>query len=467
MKRSYRIRIGILAGVFLLAGVLWLWYSSLPRSGTSPNVIIISVDTMRADHLGLYGYSRDTSPNLDAFASEALVFDQAIAQAPFTLPSVASIFTSQYPSANGLLDTSYRLAPSKLTIAETLSQYGYQTAAFVGDGELQGSFGINQGFDRYIDQGGVSLKETIPLALRWLERDRTGKFFLFLQGFDVHAPYWKPGPYNALFADPEYRGILADSARYWLDYALTSKNPRAVLDNIKKLNGAPVLVEDNGTRIPLTQEDIEYIVASYDGGVRYTDNLIAGFFDELKQLGLFDNSIIIVLAGHGESLGDILKRSHPSTDGLNVIGHGQVYDELVRAPLLMKVPGFESSRVSSQVQLIDLFPTILDFLKIPQSRQVRANIQGESLLPLLKGEQEENPDSYAFGEGEGGALRFVRTPFWKLIVRGENMFELYHLQEDSGETTSMYLGQSDVVGQLQDVLANQYLENLQIKSRNP
>ncbi|MDP2735802.1 MAG: sulfatase-like hydrolase/transferase, partial [bacterium] len=272
MKRRNLIGIGIFGGLLALVAIAWLLRT--PLQNKPYNVIVISIDTLRVDHLGLYGYSRDTSPNLDTFSREALVFDQAIAQAAFTLPSVASTFTSEYPSAHGLLGTSYRLSSLKLTIAEVLSQYGYQTAAFVGDGELQGSFGIDQGFDRYIDQGGVSFKETIPLALRWLERDRTGKFFLFLQGFDVHAPYWKPDPYNDMFADPSYRGILTDSARYWLDYALESKNPRAILDNIKKIDGESVLLAADGSRIPLTQEDIEYIAAHYDGGIRYVDDLI-------------------------------------------------------------------------------------------------------------------------------------------------------------------------------------------------
>ncbi|MDO8470453.1 MAG: sulfatase-like hydrolase/transferase [bacterium] len=465
--RRYVVKVGVVGGVFVFVAIAWLL--RIPLKGLlhpqKPyNVIMISIDTLRADHLGLYRYSRNTSPNLDKFSQESIVFEQAIAQAPFTLPSLASTFTSEYPSAHGLMGTSSRLSSSKLTLAEVLKEHEYNTAAFVGEGELQRVFGIDQGFDRYIDEGGISIKENIPLAEEWLKQNKGSKLFLFLQGFDVHAPYQKPEPYDDMF-DKDYYGLLADRAKYWLDYSI--KNPKAILDNIKKIDGKPVLVQDDGIEVPLTQQDIDYIIAQYDGGIRYTDDLIQGFFDKLKQMGLYDNSIIIVLAGHGESLGDILKRAHPSTDNLNVVGHGQVYDEVVRVPLIIKYPDLAPKRVSSQVQLIDLFPTILDFLNIPQDRQVKANIQGKSMLPFLEGKQKGDIDPYAFGEGEGGALRFVRTPFWKLIVRGENMFELYRLRDDPGEMTSVFFGHPDIVEQFQEVLAKQYLENLEKKAKTP
>ncbi|MDP3901019.1 MAG: sulfatase, partial [bacterium] len=360
------------AVVFVIGVALYaLGFSGLGPSLLRPdsrNVIIISIDTLRADHLGLYGYSRDTSPNLDKFSKEALVFDQAIAQAPFTLSSHASILTSQYPPVHGLLGLEDVLAPSKLTLAEVLSSNGYQTAAFVGDGELESRFGFSQGFDSYIDNGGEYLETTIPLAEAWLKSQRKGRFFLYLQGYDVHGPYEKPEPYGKMFTDPNYAGVLSDKTKYRLDYQ--ESEPRSVLQKIMKLNGKPVLVEDDGSSAPLTQEDVEYIIASYDGGVRHTDNLIGGFFGQLKQMGLYEDSIIIVLAGHGESLGDDLARqAEPSSSRL--FGHGQVYDELIRAPLLIKVPGLEPARISSSVQLIDLFPTILDFLGIPQSRELK------------------------------------------------------------------------------------------------
>ena len=226
-----------------------------------------------------------------------------------------------------------------------------------------------------------------------------------------------------------------------------------MLDNIKKIDGKPVLVQDDGTKILLAQRDIASIIAHYDGGIRYTDNLIQGFFDQLKQMGLYDNSIIIVLAGHGESLADDLARTETSSGRL--FGHGQVYSELVHVPLLVKYPGVKPGRVSSQVQLIDLFPTILDLLSIPQDRQVKANIQGKSMLPLLEEKQKGDLAPYAFGEGEGGALRFVRTPSWKLIVRNENMFELYNLSKDPGETVSVFQEHPDFAEQLKGILAKQ------------
>ncbi|MDZ4231874.1 MAG: sulfatase, partial [Candidatus Pacearchaeota archaeon] len=458
--RMYIIGAGVI-GIALLVTVVWLWRNPLPSPEKPYNLIVISIDTLRADHLGLYGYSRDTSPNLDAFSKEALVFDQAIAQAPFTLSSHASILTSQYPSLHGLLGLQDTLAPSKLTIAEALSQYGYQTAAFVGGGDLDHSFSMDQGFSLYIDSEGSSLSNTIPLAAKWLWLNRGSRVFAYVQGYDVHGPYEKPEPYGKMFTDPNYAGVLSDTAKYVLNYGSRDQDPKSILDNIKKINGKPVLVEDDGNETPLTQEDIEYIIARYDGGIRYTDDLIGGFFDQLQQMGLYDDSLIIVLAGHGESLGDDLARqAEPSSSRL--FGHGQVYDELIRAPLLIKVPGFEPARISSSVQLIDLFPTILDFLGIPQSRELKNNIQGTSMLPLLEGEQERDLDPYAFGEGVGekGNQRYVRTSSWKLIVRGESASELYDLQSDPGETVNVIGERQEIAGMMKEAFSDWLLSNL-------
>lgn len=464
----------VVALAFVTLGVWTVFARILPVAGESQNVIFIHIDTIRADHLSLYGYSRDTTPNLDKLAQESLVFEQAIAQASWTLPSYASILTSQYPSAHGLVEREECfsslnspagvieqkgcLSPSKLTLAEVLSERGYKTAAFVGDGDLKSKFGFSQGFNTYIDNARSPEKSffstTVPLAEEWLKQNKKNKLFLYLQGYDVHTPYHKPEPYDHMF-DETYSGVLADHTKFVLD---DHGKPGNILHNIKKLDNKPYLVQDDGTKILLTQRDIDHIIAHYDGGIRYTDNLIQGFFDRLKQLGLYDNSIVVVFGDHGESIGDDLTRKAEQLD-VRMVGHVKVYDELVRVPLLMKAPGLKPGRISSQVQLIDLFPTILDFLNIPQSKDVKNQLQGKSLVSVIEGKESEQ---FAYGESHKNAgLSFVRTLKWKLIYQKENGFQLYDLENDPRETRDVFEEYPDVADSLGKNLFEWSFANLQ------
>lgn len=461
---------------FVTLGVWAVFARILPVAGELQNVIFIHIDTIRADHLSLYGYSRDTTPNLDKFGQESLVFEQAIAQASWTLPSYASILTSQYPSAHGLVEreeclSSLNSSPepveierkgclpsSKLTLAEVLNERGYKTAAFVGDGDLKSKFGFSQGFDTYTDNARSPEKSffstTVPLAEEWLEQNKKSKFFLYLQGYDVHTPYHKPEPYDHMF-DKTYTGVLADHTKFVLD---DHGKPGNILLNIEKLDNKPYLVQDDGTKVLLTQRDIDHIIAHYDGGIRYTDNLIQGFFDRLKQLGLYDNSIIVVFGDHGESVGDDLTRKAEQLD-VRLVGHVKVYDELVRVPLLIKAPGLKPGRISSQVQLIDLFPTILDFLNIPQNKEIRNEIQGKSLVSVSENKESEQ---FAYGESHKNVgLSFIRTLKWKLIHQKENGFQLYDLENDPGETRDVAEEHPDVTSSLGKNLFEWSFTNLQ------
>ncbi len=461
----------------------FLWLSGSVREFLYPqkpyNVIFIHIDTLRADHLGLYGYPKNTSPNLDKFSQESLVFEQAISQAPWTLPSYASILTSQYPAAHGLMDREecffslYHpiysseglvegkgcLSPSKLTLAEVLQKHGYKTAAFVGDGDLKSLFGFAQGFDVYIDNGKF-FDTTIPDAEEWISQNKKSRFFLYLQGYDVHTPYHKPEPYDHMF-DETYEGVLADHTKFLFD---DHDNSGGILGSIKKLDGKPYLVQDDGSKILLTQQDIDHIVAHYDGGIRYTDDLIQKFFDRLKEMGLYDNSIIVVFGDHGESIGDDLTRAEILTTRL--IGHFKVYDELVRVPLLIKAPGLNPGRISSQVQLIDLFPTILDFLNISQNKEIREELQGRSLTPIIDGKEFESL-TYGSIDQNGGHISFVRTLKWKLIREGENVFQLYDLENDPRETKNVIDEYTDVANFLEKNLIEWSFINLEKKAKTP
>ncbi|HEX3035185.1 MAG TPA: sulfatase, partial [Thermodesulfobacteriota bacterium] len=241
-----------------------------------PNVILISIDTLRADHLSCYGYSRNTSPNIDRFAKDSVLFKNTIAQAPWTLPSHMSLFTSLYPSSHGVILKDRRLDNKHLTIAEILQNAGYETVAFTDDGYLSRKFGY-QGFDDFDDtsyyfhgSGGV---ETIyKKAVNWLRDSHPKPFFLFLHTYEVHAPFDPPPDYD-IYSDKNYKGIVEVFGKS-NDY----------YERIKP---------------QMTLKDYHYVIDKYDGGIYYTDHFLGKLFKELKDLGLYDKSIIVITSDHG------------------------------------------------------------------------------------------------------------------------------------------------------------------------
>ncbi|MDP2735474.1 MAG: sulfatase-like hydrolase/transferase, partial [bacterium] len=290
-----------------------------------------------------------------------------------------------------------------------------------------------------------------------------------------HPPYEEKAnkQFQNVF-DLDYAGILSDHARFsfglvpklapdskvLLPGGIAYKSPYAagtgnaskitILEKIKKIAGKPFLVLEDET-ISLTQRDLDHIVAHYDDGVLAADNLIQGFLDQLKQMGLYDNSVIIVFAGHGESLGDAMARSVQNTD---LFTRGALGEELIHVPLLIQYPGLRGSRVSSSVQLIDLFPSILDFLNIPLVDSVRAGIQGQSFFPLMLGTANAPVDEYAFGGGNGEI--FARSTGWKLITNDRVVFDLYDLRKDPAESVNVVEQYPEVASVLQEKLSEWY-----------
>ena len=222
-------------------------------------IILISLDTLRADHLGSYGYHRDTSPHIDALAKESILFENAVVQSPWTLPSHMSIMTSLYPSFHGVDEFSFRLADEHVTLAELLKEHGYQTAAFTDGVWMRAVTGMNQGFDMYDDQG-VHIANILPKVEKWLDANRSKPFFLFIHCYDIHVPYNPPPPYNTMFHDFTYTGHLAPNGKTFTAI------------NEKKLS--------------VTDEDVRHFIALYDGGIRYTDAKIGEFLSYLRNRGL-------------------------------------------------------------------------------------------------------------------------------------------------------------------------------------
>jgi arylsulfatase A-like enzyme len=348
-----------------------------------------------------------------------MLFEQAISQAPNTLLSFASIFTSHYVSTHGVNDFNRCLADSALTLAEVLKIYNYRTAAFLGGVLLNPIYRLDQGFDNYfyVDKDAASFTDILPGALEWIKqrRSKQEKFFLLLHGDDLHTPYSFPVKF---MYDKDYNGILNDPT---LDknYAIIYK--KKIWEKDKK-------------PISLSDRDIKFIVAQYDEGINYVDRLIGGFLNELETLKLIDKTIIILTADHGEGLFDHDWFFHEFN----------LYDSTIRVPLIIKIPFIDAKRkrITPQVQLIDLMPTILELAGI----EVNRNAEGHSLLPLLTGEAKPGFDQYAFTESIVSGIS-IRSEKWKLIY-GPDKVELFNLKADPEEEINLIKQSPEIASHL-------------------
>jgi len=338
-------------GIILFSSCLFFVYnqqSEIFLTDLKPpkGIIVISLDTLRADHLGTYGYHRNTSPHIDAFANESVVFDKAVVQAPLTLPSHMSIMTSLYPSSHGVLKKNNRLADEHVTLAELLREGGYKTAAFADGAFMKGSYGFKQGFDLYDGDEWIGIARILPKAKKWLEENKANPFFLFIHCYDVHDPYDPPPPYDTIFHDFTYTGTFVP----------TTKNMQAAA----------------WRRLKVNDEDLRHIKALYDGGIRYTDEKIGGFLSYLEETGLLENSLVIITSDHGEEF-----KEHGS------FLHWKLYFRPnLHVPLVMHIPNYPKKgiRVRELVQSIDILPTILEIAQLPPHPEA----QGRSLLPSIK-----------------------------------------------------------------------------------
>ncbi len=309
--------------------------------------ILISLDTLGAKHLGAYGSRRPTSPFFDSLAKRGTLFENAYVQYPSTLVSHMSIFTSLYPQQHGVYPPAYRLSPAIETFPERFSEAGFHTAGHTEGGYVGGVYGFGRGFDEFSDprvEHTTDIEKTLEKGLAFLRRlDAGERFFLFLHSYSIHDVYEPPEPYASLFwqgGPPGSLGVL------------------------------PILQVNAGLQ-SVDGPTIEYFEALYDGGVRYVDEVLKGFFDELGQLGLEDETTIIVTSDHGE---EFMEHGR--------VGHTQLYPETLHVPLLILHPDLQRERrVSDLVQSIDIAPTLLALAGAPPLEHAA----GRSLVPLLEG----------------------------------------------------------------------------------
>lgn len=403
-KRTLFVFFIIILGIFLTATLL-INHLIKPKD---LNVILITIDSLRPDHLGCYGYKRNTSPIIDKLAKESVLFSQAIVQGHRTPLSLPSLHTSTYPRTHGVYREGFKISPSLPTLAEILKKNGYWTKAicFFEDNIT----GLERGFDVFT--GGAKTDLITKTAISWLEKNQNNKFFLWIHYLDPHSPYLPPAPYNSMFL------------KFGSKNMPISNNP---LDGYKAI---PVYVAENNIT------DIDYYISQYDGEIRFVDEQLGILLQRIKELNLDKNSILILTADHGESMGE-----HN-----DYFMHGNLYDEIIKVPLFVKCEKIipRAKIISHQVQLIDIAPTILNALSISKPK----SMQGSSLLPLIL-KNKRHPSFFAFTELAASYKKIkelskesVRTNEWKLIytkdIRNNNeLYELYNLNLDPGENDNL------------------------------
>jgi arylsulfatase A-like enzyme len=405
----------VVVALAILLTLLPLWTCGKSRP---PNVLLISLDACRADHLGSYGYERDTSPFLDELADRGTRFSNAFINTLGTAPSHTTMLSSTYqewhqvdykPSMKRKRARRRRVAdrvPRDVTmVQQVLRDHGYTTLAATAGG----NFGVGHGFDRGFDTfNGRSRDVTavVDKMIQLIERDGdSGKpIFAVLHTYEIHSPYDPPEAYRTIFG-------TFDS-----DFEPTS---RALLD---------VMADPERS---LSSPDFQKAIALYDGEIRYTDDTLRTFFDHLDEIGFLDDALVIVTSDHGEEFGD-----HGG-----VLHQGFLYDELMKIPLILSGRGIGSRVDERLVSTIDIAPTVLDYIGVP----IPETMMGHSLLDRAS----RSRDGDAVFAQYGPRRYAIRTEQWKLIDNTASGFiELFDMVNDPGEQENLARGRPDIVEEL-------------------
>lgn len=367
-----------------------------------PNLVVITIDTLRADHLECYGYKSIKTPRINALAADGILVENAYSPIPLTLPSHASLFTGTYPIFHGVRDfTGFTLSKDRTTLATMLKSAGYGTGAIVASAVLEARWGINQGFDFYFDHFPPTPQqnwepvaerrgdEVVKEALHWLEKNRRDPFFLWVHLFDPHDPYTPPPPY-----DREYRD------------------------------------------------------RPYDGEIAYSDENVGHLVDGLKRNGLYDNCLIVLLGDHGEGLGEHGEKTHGFF----------IYDSTLRIPLIFKLPGASgprAKRIAGPLRIIDVAPTILQILGL--SGKVRApEVQGKGAYSALLGKASLS-DRLSQAEIMLPYYHFEWSPLFSIRM-GRHKYieapkpELYDTVADPQEARNIFAENKGMAAQLKELL---------------
>src|SRR3989338_931852 len=395
------------------------------------NLVLIGIDTLRADHLSCYGYHRNTSPNIDKLAQESMLFKNCFSQSQRTAPAFMSIMSSLYPTFHGVMANisqkgrAWQIQRKAKTLAEIMKDAGYATAAFTEDAMLFPEIGFSKGFDIYsTTPHPLSRPENHPLV-KWILSKQSDRFFVFFHTYAPHSPYLPPEPYIDMY-DKNYNGAIPRS------FEELSKLNTTFYNLMKKLKS--------------DEKEVERLKALYDSSINYVDSFIGFLITFLKAKKLIEKTVVVFTSDHGEEF-----MEHGG------LYHKKFYDEILRVPLMIRLPKSEKSGVTEQiVRSIDIAPTVLDFLQI----KIPDMFQGESLLEACeKTLGLIAPAEYAYSSA-------LRTSHYKYIFHAAGKSknapetELYNVALDPEEKENM----SDVSPQLVERLHFELNEELTKKN---
>lgn len=388
------------------------------------NVIYVSLDTLRADRLGVYGYPRDTSPRIDELARDSLVFTDVLAQAPSTAASHRSMFSSRYVHE-------HRNMLWMPVVASVMRSQGYRTQAFVDGGRMRRQFGLDKGFERYEStdavhqqgaQVGGGLEEINPQVTAWLDAHREEQFFLFVHTYDAHCPYTPPEPWATMFTSAHYLPSFEMEMHCGIYF----------------------------NTLELTTDDFGYIGDRYDGGVRYMDHELGELLDHVRVLGLLDDTIVVLTSDHGEALGE-----------RDRVGHNQVYDVQLKVPLIVHLPSRMHGVFDAPVESNDLMPTLLSALGQPHPE----HLSGRDLIDAIEHDRWDRQRLRLAHDNRGRFATVREGTRWSLITDGRDAVELYDLHADATEEHDVYDQHPEVVTRLHDAFLARRAASRRLRSR--
>lgn len=397
------------------------YVGSRARSPAAPprwNLVLVSVDALRADRMSAYGYARETSPFLEALLPESIRFDRFYYQGGGTLPSHLTLLTSLHPHTHAIgPHAPQRLPEEHTTLAEHLQAQGYRTAAWVGGGWLSARFGFDQGFEQF-EEDRRGFEEILPEVARWLQAPDSRPFFLFLHSYDVHSspmglPYDCPGDGELRFAGPPPPGFAPCQDGLCAASLLAEWNARA-----RARQGT---VQDE-----ISPETIRYLSDLYDGCVAYADSALERLVALLEQHGFWRRTVLAIVADHGEEFGE---------HGLLLHDQGG-YEELARVPWILRLPDrrFAGRAVSHLAAMSDVAPTLLDLINVPPL----PDAQGKSHLPALERGTPVRAEVHMYS--------VLRTERFKYFSDEKRLFDL---EKDPAELDNLYSARPELVSQLE------------------
>jgi len=409
------------------------------------NVVFILIDTLRADHVGAYGYERNTTPNIDSFADENILFLNARSQASCTFPSVNSFITSRYPyhfinnqdqtfiniDQAGKYKYTYLGIPDNIiSLPEILKQEGYNTHAITAspivkskplNKERFGSFA--KGYDTFDEECFNKEAECLnKKAFEILENEKGNPFFLYIHYMEPHGPYNPPEDFKKIYSDREYDGQFQE---------VNDRNPKL----LEKMYREDRLDE-------ITEKETQFLIDGYEDEIAYFDSQFRIFMQKIEKMGISNNTMIIIASDHGEEFLEHDRASHCHT----------VYDPVIKVPLIMKIPEVEDIRRDKLVQNLDIVPTILDYLDIDYKDY---NFDGKSLRPMIEDDVNINEYGYA-SQNEFRSINSNKYMFIKDIV--SNSSELYDLKNDPEEQEDLSETRTKISTRMQTDLYTWLLE---------